>query len=37
LPFKLNTGWKGNRYLSEDPYASLFAFFNDDNMNEWEL
>jgi len=36
LPFKLNTDWKGNKYLSDDPYASLFTFFNDDNMNEWD-
>jgi hypothetical protein len=35
LPFKLNTDWKGNKYLSDDPYASLFTFFNDDTMNEW--
>ena len=36
LPFKLNTDWKGNKYLSDDPYRSLFNFFNDDNMNEWD-
>ena len=36
LPFKLNTDWKGNKYLSDDPYASLFTFFNDDNMNDWD-
>ena len=36
LPFKLNTDWKGNKYLSDDPYASLYTFFNDDNMNEWD-
>jgi len=36
LPFKLNTDWKGNKYLSDDPYKSLFTFFNDDNMNEWD-
>ena len=36
LPFKLNTDWKGNKYLSSDPYASLYTFFNDDNMNEWD-
>jgi len=36
LPFKLNTDWKGNKYLSDDPYASLFTFFNDDDMNEWD-
>jgi hypothetical protein len=36
LPFKLNNDWKGNKYLSDDPYASLYTFFNDDNMNEWD-
>jgi hypothetical protein len=36
LPFKLNTDWKGNKYLSDDPYKSLYTFFNDDNMNEWD-
>ena len=36
LPFKLNNDWKGNKYLSDDPYASLFTFFNDDDMNEWD-
>ena len=36
LPFKLNTDWKGNKYLADDPYASLYTFFNDDNMNEWD-
>jgi len=36
LPFKLNTDWKGNKYLSDDPYKSVYTFFNDDNMNEWD-
>ena len=36
LPFKVNNDWKGNKYLSDDPYKSLFTFFNDDNMNEWD-
>jgi len=36
LPFKLNTDWKGNKYLSDDPYGSLFTLFNDDDMNEWD-
>jgi hypothetical protein len=36
LPFKLNNDWKGNKYLADDPYKSLFSFFNDDNMNEWD-
>ncbi len=36
LPFKLNTDWKGNKYLSDKPYASLYNFSNDDGMNEWD-
>jgi hypothetical protein len=37
IPFKLNNTWKGNRYISSDPYASLFSFSNDDNMNDWDF
>jgi hypothetical protein len=36
LPLKLNVDWKGNKYLSSDPYASLYSFSNDDNMNDWD-
>ena len=36
LPFKLNTDWKGNKYLADRPYASLYTFSNDDGMNEWD-
>jgi len=36
LPLKVNTDWKGNKYLSDDPYASLFSFNNDDDMNDWD-
>jgi hypothetical protein len=36
LPFKLNADWKGNKYLSDDPYASLFTFSNDEGMNDWD-
>jgi hypothetical protein len=36
LPFKLNTDWKGNKYLSDDPYASLYTFSNDEGMNDWD-
>jgi hypothetical protein len=36
LPFKLNTDWKGNKYLSDDPFASLYTFNNDDDMNDWD-
>lgn len=36
LPLKVNTDWKGNRYLSDDPLASLYTFNNDDDMNDWD-
>ena len=36
MPFKLNVEWKGNKYLSSDPYTSLYTFSNDDNMNDWD-
>jgi len=35
LPIKLKMTWKGNKYLSSDPYSSLYTFSNDDNMNDW--
>lgn len=36
LPFKLNTDWKGNKYLADRPYASLYTFSNDEGMNDWD-
>ena len=36
LPLKINTDWKGNKYLSSEPFASLYTFSNDDNMNDWD-
>ena len=36
LPFKIDTDWKGNRYLSDDPFASLYTFENDNDMNQWD-
>jgi len=36
LPFKVDTDWKGNTYLSDDPFASLYTFENDNDMNEWD-
>jgi hypothetical protein len=36
LPFKLDVDWKGNKYLSDDPFASLYTFNNDDDMNDWD-
>ena len=36
LPFKLNTDWKGNKYLADRPYSSLYLFSNDEGMNDWD-
>ena len=36
LPFKLNTDWKGNKYIADRPYASLYTFSNDVGMDEWD-
>lgn len=36
LPLKINTDWKGNKYLSDDPFLSLYSFNNDDDMNDWD-
>ncbi len=35
-PFRLGYNWKGNKYLSTEPYSSKFSFSNDDNMNDWD-
>lgn len=35
-PFKLNVDWKGNKYLSSNPFLSLYSFSNDDDMNDWD-
>ena len=29
--------WRGNTYLPNDPYGSLYNFSNDDNMGDWEF
>ncbi len=36
LPIKLQTKWKGNRYLSSNPFFPNYSFNNDDNMNDWD-
>jgi len=35
-PFRLNNNWKGNKYLSVEPYDPRFPFSNDDFMNDWD-
>lgn len=36
-PVKEGTTWKGNRFLSSDPYAQKFNFSNDDGMGDWDF
>lgn len=35
-PISEGTTWKGNSYLSLEPYASAYSFSNDDNMSVWD-
>jgi hypothetical protein len=36
IPFNLKFKWKGNRYISSDPYSAAYSFSNDDNMEDWD-
>ena len=36
LPIKDGYTWKGNMYLPDEPYAALFDFQNDNNMQDWD-
>lgn len=36
LPIKEGFSWKGNKFLSADPYESLYPFTNDDDMEDWD-
>lgn len=35
-PIRKDYKWKGNRYISTNPYGSLYNFSNDDNMYDWD-
>jgi hypothetical protein len=35
-PVKKDFQWRGNAYLGVEPYISLFAFTNDDDLESWE-
>jgi hypothetical protein len=37
MPMKDGFSWKGNKYLSANPYNSKFNFSNDDNMGDWDF
>ena len=36
LPVRDGNSWKGNKYLPPNPFASLYNFSNDDNMEDWD-
>lgn len=36
-PVRASNKWKGNSYLGNDPYGSLYSFSNDDNMADWDF
>jgi hypothetical protein len=36
-PFRINFNWKGNKYLSEQPYHPRFQISIDDFMNTWDF
>jgi len=36
LPISDGNSWKGNKYLPDNAYGSLFNFSNDDNMEDWD-
>ncbi|MES1221547.1 MAG: hypothetical protein ABUT20_38965 [Bacteroidota bacterium] len=36
LPVKDGGTWKGNKYISANPYAALYNFSNDDDMEDWD-
>jgi hypothetical protein len=36
LPVKEGYSWKGNGYLPSSPYANLFEFSNDEDIQTWD-
>jgi len=36
LPIRDGYSWKGNKYLPDNAYGSLYNFSNDDNMEDWD-
>ncbi|HEY0432816.1 MAG TPA: hypothetical protein VGC95_03020, partial [Chitinophagaceae bacterium] len=37
VPVRDGTRWKGNKFLAQDPFGSLYKFSNDDNMGDWDF
>ena len=35
-PVREGATWRGNQFVGPDPYVSLFAFDNDDNIQDWD-
>jgi hypothetical protein len=36
LPIKQDNTWKGNRYLPDNAFSSLYSFNNDFGMDDWD-
>ena len=36
-PVKEGSMWRGNRFLSDNPYSMKYSFSNDDNMEDWDF
>ncbi len=36
LPIRDGNSWKGNKFLPDNAYGSLYNFSNDDNMEDWD-
>ena len=36
LPIKEGRSWRGNGYLPDNPYESIYEFSNDEDMQDWE-
>lgn len=37
MPMKDGFSWKGNKYLASEPYDPLYAFSNDNFMQDWDF
>jgi hypothetical protein len=36
MPIAQDYTWKGNRYLSSEPFSSVYSFNNDMGMDQWD-
>ena len=37
MPIREGFSWKGNTHLGDNPYQTLYAFSNDDDMPNWDF